>query len=105
MTFCVFMFVLSTIIVVVFYGEKQAEFLFGTKFASYWKYVYILAILGGVFGGLEFLYQLTDFFLAIIIIPNVITLILLAGNVKKLTKEFFETPGKYYMADMAAKKK
>lgn len=103
-TFCVFMFVLSTIIVIVFYGEKQAEFLFGAKFASYWKYIYILAILGGVFGGLEFLYQLTDFFLAIIIIPNVITLILLAGNVKKLTKEFFETPGKYYMADMAAKK-
>ena len=103
-TFCVFMFVLSTIIVVVFYGEKQAEFLFGTKFAKYWKYIYIVAILGGVFGGLEFLYQLTDFFLAIIIIPNMLALILLAGEVKKMVDEFFNTPGKYYLADMEAKK-
>lgn len=103
-TFCVFMFVLSTIIVIVFYGEKQAEFLFGTKFASYWKYIYILAILGGVFGGLEFLYQLTDFFLAIIIIPNMIALLVLAGKVREMTQEFFHTPGQYYMADLEAKK-
>ncbi len=104
-TFCVFLFVLSTIIVVVFYGEKQAEFLFGQKFARIWKFVYVAAILGGVFGGLEFLYSLTDFFLAAIIIPNMIAVILLAPKVRELTNEFFNTPGKYYMADMEAKKK
>ena len=103
-TICVFLFVLSTIIVITFYGEKQAEFLFGAKFAKYWKYIYIVAILGGVFGGLEFLYQLTDFFLAIVIIPNMIALIVLAGDVKKMLQEFFNTPGKYYLADMDAKK-
>ncbi|MDO5062099.1 MAG: sodium:alanine symporter family protein [Peptostreptococcaceae bacterium] len=104
-TICVFLFVLSTIIVLVFYGEKQAEFLFGTAFARIWKYVYVAAILGGVFGGLEFLYQLTDFFLAMIVIPNMIAVLILAGKARSLTKEFFNTPGKYYLADMAAKKK
>lgn len=103
-TLCVFLFVLSTIIVIAFYGEKQAEFLFGTTFAKYWKFVYVIAILGGVFGGLEFLYKLTDLFLAFVIIPNMIAVIFLAPEVRKLTKEFFNTPGKYYMADVESKK-
>ena len=102
-TFCVFLFVLSTIIVIAFYGEKQAEFLFGSKFAKVWKFVYILAILGGVTGSLKFLYDFTDFFLAIIIIPNMIAVVLLAPKVRKLTKEFFNTPGKYYLADKESK--
>ena len=99
-TFCVFLFVLSTIIVITFYGEKQAEFLFGSTFAKYWKFVYVLAIFGGVFGGLQFLYKFTDLFLAFVIIPNMIAVIFLAGEVRALTKEFFNTPGKYYMADV-----
>lgn len=102
-TFCVFLFVISTIIVVVFYGQKQAEFLFGLTFSKIWRFVYILAILGGAFGGLEFLYSLTDFFLGMIMIPNMIGIILLCGVVKKRTDEFFHTPGKYYLADMAEK--
>ncbi len=102
-TFCVFLFVLSTIIVVVFYGEKQAEFLFGTKFARAWKYVYVLAIMGGLMSNLKALYDITDVFLALIIIPNMIAVILLAPKARELTKEFFNTPGKYYLADKAAK--
>lgn len=106
-TICVFMFVLSTIIVLVFYGEKQAEFLFGEKFASIWKYIYVLAVLAGagIFGDLKTLYSLTDFFLALVIIPNVFAIVILAGDVKKKMDEFFNTPGKYYLADMEAKKK
>lgn len=105
-TICVILFVLSTIIVLVFYGEKQAEFLFGEKFAKVWKYIYVLAVLAGagVFGDLGTLYSLTDFFLALVIIPNVISIVILVGDVKKSMKEFFETPGKYYLADMEEKK-
>lgn len=102
-TICVFMFVLSTIIVVVFYGEKQAEFLFGGNFAKYWKYVYVVAIAGGLAKDLKALYDITDVFLALIIIPNMIAVILLAGKVRELTKEFFNTPGKYYLADKEKK--
>ena len=103
-TICVFLFVLSTIIVVVFYGEKQAEFLFGTKFAKSWKYIYVVAIMGGLMSNLKALYDITDLFLALIIIPNMIAVILLAPKARALTKEFFNTPGKYYLADKAAKK-
>ncbi|MEG0918767.1 MAG: amino acid carrier protein [Anaerovoracaceae bacterium] len=103
---CVFFFVLSTILVVIFYGEKQAEFLFGIKFAKIWRWVYIVAIVVATLGlaDLTTLYSLTDFMLGIIIIPNMVGVILLAPKVAKLTKEFFNTPGKYYLADVEAKK-
>lgn len=90
-TGCIFFFVLSTLIVSVFYGQKQAEFLFGTRFSRFWKYVYILAILGGISGGLDMLYPVTDFFLAMVIVPNMIALVLLSGDVKELTCDFFHT--------------
>lgn len=102
---CVFLFVLSTVIVVVFYGERQAEFLFGRKFAKIWRWIYIVAVIvGGIGIKLATLYSLTDFFLGLILIPNMITIIILAPKVKKAQDEFFHTPGKYYMADIEAKK-
>ncbi len=102
---CVFLFVLSTIIVVTFYGEKQAEFLFGLKFSKIWRWIYIIAIVVATLGvDLAVIYQLTDFFLALIIVPNMIGVIILVPKVRTLMKEFFQTPGKYYLADKAAKK-
>lgn len=103
---CVFLFVLSTIIVIVFYGERQAEFLFGRKFAKAWRWIYIASVIvGGLGVTLKTLYSLTDFFLAIIIIPNMIALIILVPQVKKLQNEFFKTKDKYYLKDIEKDKK
>ena len=101
-TVSILLFVLSTVIVLVFYGEKQAEFLFGYKFAKAWKYVYVVSILLGVFGGIEFLYQFLDFFLAMIILPNMLALIVMSKEVVELKNEFF-TSEKYYLKDIKKK--
>ena len=101
-TISILLFVLSTVIVLVFYGERQARFLFGYKFSRIWKFIYIAAILFGVFGGLEFLYQFLDFFLALVILPNMIALIALSGEVRDLKNEFF-TGEQYYLRDKARK--
>ena len=101
---CVFLFVLSTIIVVTFYGQRQAEFLFGIGFSKIWVWVYIIAtVVGGLGIDLGVLYSLTDAFLGLIIIPNIIAVVLMVPQVKKAQDEFFNTPGKYYLADKAAK--
>ena len=101
---CVFLFVLSTIIVVTFYGQRQAEFLFGIGFSKIWVWVYIVAtVVGGLGIDLGVLYSLTDAFLGLIIIPNMIAVVLMVPQVKKAQDEFFNTPGKYYLADKAAK--
>ncbi len=46
------------------------------------------AIVGAV-GGLEFIWGLSDFFLALIILINVPVVLVLSGQVRELTKEFF----------------
>ncbi|MBM7650418.1 AGCS family alanine or glycine:cation symporter [Bacillus ectoiniformans] len=83
-----FFFVLSTVVVIVFYGEKQAEYLFGLKFAMVMRFVYLAAILVGAIGGLQFIWQFLDLMLAMIILPNVIALLFLSGEVRELTKDY-----------------
>lgn len=94
-TISITLFVLSTIIVIVYYGEKQAEYLFGIRFAKVMRVIYIISILLGTFGGLEFIYQFMDFMLALVIIPNMLGLLLLSKDVKDLKDEFFGNPDYY----------
>jgi len=94
-TISITLFVLSTIIVIVYYGEKQAEYLFGTGFSRVMRIIYLASIFLGAYGGLEFLYQFLDLLLGIVIIPNMLGLLLLSGEVKELKDEFFNNP-KYY---------
>ena len=102
---CVFLFVFSTIVVCVYYGQRQAEFLFGVKFAKIWRWIYVIFMVVATLGiDLTMMYMITDGFLAAIMIPNMIGLIVLVGQVAELQKEYFNTPGKYYLADVEAKK-
>ena len=103
--FCVFLFVFSTIVVCVIYGQRQAEFLFGVKFSLWWRWVYVIFMVIATTGiDLTMMYMITDGFLAAIMVPNMIGLILLVGQVAELQKEYYNTPGKYYLADLEEKK-
>jgi alanine or glycine:cation symporter, AGCS family len=97
-------FVLSTIVVIVFYGAKQAEFLFGWKTAQAVKIVYVAAIVLGSVGAAKTIWQFLDLALAAILIPNIIAVLLLSKEVKRLTKEFF-TSDEYYLKDIGKAKK
>lgn len=90
-----FLFVLSTIIVIVFYCEKQAEYLFGTFVGKVMRFVAVLMVVAALFLDFEKAGFFLDFTLALVIIPNMIGVIYLSGEVKELTKEFFTNP-KYY---------
>ncbi len=102
---CVLLFVVTTIIVVIYYGEKNMQFVFKTVKAGYvWRVVILAGMAFALFGiELTVAYQLTDFFGALKIIPNMLALIWLSPQIVELTKEYFNTPGKYYLADMAEK--
>ncbi|MCG3087981.1 alanine/glycine:cation symporter family protein [Sporosarcina cyprini] len=84
-----FLFVITTVVVIIFYGEKQAEFLFGTGFSKVMRFIYIGAILVGAVGGLQFIWQFLDLLLAFVVIPNVIAVLFLSGKVKEITKDYF----------------
>ncbi|HZG71552.1 MAG TPA: amino acid carrier protein, partial [Chondromyces sp.] len=98
-TISLIFFVLSTIIVLIFYGAKQAEFLFNLKAAQAMKVVYLVSIVLGSVGAAKTIWSFLDLALALILIPNVIAIFLLRNEVKSLLKEFF-TSEEYYLKDI-----
>ncbi|MGG0942154.1 sodium:alanine symporter family protein [Bacillus subtilis] len=95
-------FVVSTIMVVIFYGVKQAEFLFGRLAGHVIKFVYLAAIIIGAAGGAKAIWGFLDLALVFILVPNVIALLLLSRKVKALYTEFF-TSEQYYLKDIKTK--
>ncbi|MBD3414175.1 MAG: amino acid carrier protein [Candidatus Aminicenantes bacterium] len=87
-------FVISTIYVIAFYGEKLASFLFGFKFSIVMRLVYIGACFIGAVGGLKVVWLFLDLFLALVVVPNLIGVLGLSSQVVDQTKDFFDTKKK-----------
>ncbi|CAM4412147.1 amino acid carrier protein [Bacillus manliponensis] len=86
-----FLFVITTVVVIIFYGEKQAEYLFGPTFSKYMRIVYIAAIMIGAVGGLKFIWQFLDLMLACVVIPNILAVFFLSNKVQTITDDYFTT--------------
>ncbi len=98
------LFAWTSILAYSWYGEKQAEFLGGYKFSVFMRCVFIGCIFSGTFWDAEILWPFMDLFFAFMILPSMLGILLMNGEVLVLVKEFFNTPGKYYMKDIAARK-
>ena len=96
-------FVVSTMIVQVFYGEKYAEFLFGLRASRAAKFIYLCSIFLGAILKLDTIYIFLDLILGIMIFPQAISLIWMSGQVAELKNEFFTDP-RYYLKDIAEKR-
>ena len=83
-------FVFSTVVVVIFYGSRMAEFLFGLTAGWVMKTIYVLSMIVGALGAAQQLWDLLDLALAAVLIPNVIAVIMLSPKVTSLTTDFFK---------------
>jgi AGCS family alanine or glycine:cation symporter len=90
-TICMLMFVLSTLIVLIFYGEKQAEYLFGLKVSKLVRIIYLCFIMIGAVCRLDSIIVLLDSALACVIATNMIGVIKLRKEVKEESDKFFES--------------
>ena len=90
-----FLFVLSTIIVIVFYCEKQGEYLFGTAVGKVMRLVACIMVILGGFVSFENAGTFLDFTLGLVVFTNMIGMIMLSGELKEMTEDFFKNP-KYY---------
>jgi AGCS family alanine or glycine:cation symporter len=102
-TISVFLFALSSIIAVIWYGEKLVEFFFNTRISKYFRVIYTLSIMLGAFFGLEAILAVLDLANALIILPNMVTVLLLSPLIIRLTKEFFSSD-QYYLKDIKKKR-
>ena len=75
------------------------QFVFRTRTAGLvWRCVIIAGMIFALFGlELTIAYQFVDFFGALKIIPNMLALVWLAPQIVKLNKEYWDTPGLYYI--------
>jgi len=90
----IMLFAFSTILGWAYYGERCAEYLFGSKVNIIYRVLWIPFIVIGAIGGLNTLWDLADTLNGLMAIPNLIGVLGLSGVVIKLTKEFFEKEAK-----------
>jgi AGCS family alanine or glycine:cation symporter len=82
------LFAFSTIISWSYYGDRCAEYLFGPAAIRWYRYVYLVLIVFGAVGGLRLVWSLADIFNALMAVPNLIGLLVLAGLVARKKKDY-----------------
>jgi AGCS family alanine or glycine:cation symporter len=88
-TLSVFLFAVSTSISWSFYGDRATDYLFGSKAILPYKWVYVLFVFIGAIAELEAVWDFGDAALGFMTFPNLISVILLSGALKKMTREYF----------------
>lgn len=87
---CVFMFAISTAISWSYYGDRCANYLWGTKAILPYKVVFLVMHFVGAVLAVTTIWDLGDVALSLVTLPNVITLLLLSGVLKKLSDSYFD---------------
>lgn len=85
-------FALSTIIAWSYYGDRSAEFLFGPRAILPYRMIYTVLVVVGAWIPLNLVWNIADITNILMAAPNLISLVLLAGLVKKLGDDYFATP-------------
>jgi AGCS family alanine or glycine:cation symporter len=86
----VILFAISTAISWSYYGDRCANYLFGTVAVIPYRIVFVIMHFIGAILPLASIWALGDAFLGVVIFPNLIALLLLSGKVRELTNSYFE---------------
>ena len=86
----VLLFAISTAISWSYYGDRCANYLFGSAAVLPYKVAFVIMHFVGAVLPLAVIWNLGDVFLAVVIVPNLIALILLSGQVARETKSYFQ---------------
>lgn len=81
-------FVYSTLLGWSYYGEKAAEYLFGTGVIKPYRWLWVIAVMVGSVASLPAVWAFADVANGLMAVPNLVSLIVLAGVIVKETREF-----------------
>ena len=87
---CMLFFAFSTIIGWYFFGEINFKALFGKKALPVYSIGVVLCVLFGSLQEVELVWNLSDLFNGLMVIPNLIALLALSGLVVKISRENWE---------------
>lgn len=88
-TFGLVIFAFTTILGWSYYGERCAEYIFGTKVILPYRIVWIISVFVGATQKVNLIWLLADVMNGFMAIPNLIALALLSPVIFKVTKEYF----------------
>ncbi len=88
-TFCVFLFGLSTMISWSYYGDRCATYLFGSKAVTPYRVVFCVFSGVGAMTALETVWAYGDVALGLMSIPNLLAILLLSGKTSTLANDYF----------------
>lgn len=83
-------FALSTLFTYSYYGVKCLSFLTNPKIGKYYNWYFVIMIVFAAVASLELVKNLIDLSYALMVIPNMIAVLLLAPKVNKEAKKYFQ---------------
>lgn len=86
------LFSYTTMLTWSFYGEKSWEYIFGKKIIMPYRVLFLIFLVIGAVGGLEFVWDLADTMNGLMAAPNLIALLVLATIMVKDKNEYMESP-------------
>ncbi|MHC4341351.1 MAG: alanine:cation symporter family protein, partial [Planctomycetota bacterium] len=81
-------FAYSTMISWSYYGDRCFEYLFGRRAILPYRWLFCVFILVGTVSGLQLVWLVADNLNALMAIPNLVALLLLAGLMRRETKDY-----------------
>lgn len=84
------LFAFASILCWCFYGEQCVEYLWGTSVVKVYRFIYIVFIGVGCVLSMEAVWNICDIFNILMAIPNLSGVVMLSGQVKKITREYFQ---------------
>jgi len=84
------LFAYSTVISWSYYGDRSAEYLFGERAVLPYRMIYTILVVVGAYVPLKLVWNFADIANIFMAAPNILSLLLLAGTVKKLTDDYFK---------------
>lgn len=87
---CMLFFAFTTIIGWYYFGEVNVRHLLGSKAVKPYAFLVMLCVLGGSFLKVQLVWDMSDMFNGLMVIPNLIAILAAIKIVRKLTKEYDE---------------
>ena len=84
------LFAFSTVLGWSHYGTKACEYLLGEKNTIPYRILFVLLVFGGAVMGNNLAWDLADTFNGLMMIPNLIGVIALSGEVAKITRNYVD---------------
>ena len=85
-----FLFAFTTVLGWSHYGSKAWEYLFGAKSVPVYKVIFVLMTISGAVMTSSLAWDISDTFNGLMMIPNLIGVIVMAGLVRKITKNYLD---------------